>query len=94
MENLETFANALIEAIAKGKQGTLLAVLQARGFSTSEKELATIQRCGDPAQLDAWVVKAMTATSVQEVLAKKPRVAKSQAPKRRNAAVARSPQRA
>jgi len=85
----EGLAEGRTEGRTEGKQGTLLAVLQARGFSTSEKELATIQRCEDPAQLDAWAAKAVTASSVQEVLATKPRRVKSQPTKRRSTAASR-----
>jgi hypothetical protein len=56
------------EGLAEGKRGTLLHLLAARGFAVSEPLRARIGACTDPAQLDAWTVRAATASTVGEVL--------------------------
>jgi hypothetical protein len=86
----EALAEGRAEGRTEGKQGALLVLLEARGLSVSKEERAAIERCADPLKLDAWIAKAATASSVQEVLAKKPRRVKSQPTKRRSAAASRS----
>jgi hypothetical protein len=48
-------------------------MLAARGFSVTADEKAMIERCADPATLEEWIAKAMTAGSVREVLGAKHR---------------------
>jgi hypothetical protein len=74
------------EGLAKGKQEALLILLGARGFSVTAEERAEIERCPDSAKLDQWIMSAVSAGSVAEVLgandalrAAKPRAAKPRA---------------
>jgi hypothetical protein len=61
-------AHGRAEGEAHGRAEALLAVLEARGLSVSAEQLATIRGCRDLAQLDAWLRRALSATSSAEVL--------------------------
>jgi len=89
-------AEGLAEGRAEGERKALLMLLGSRGLSTTAEERATIEGCSDPAVLDRWFLRAVTAGSVAEVLgtnekaqaavkpkAAKPRVAKPRAAKPR-----------
>ncbi len=52
---------------AEGRAEALLTVLEARGLRVSDEARARILACTDAAQLDAWVRKAITITSVDEL---------------------------
>jgi hypothetical protein len=52
---------------ARGEAKALLAVLEARGLRVSDEARARILACTDVAQLDAWIRKAATATSIDEL---------------------------
>jgi hypothetical protein len=52
---------------AEGEAKALLAVLEARGLRASDDARARILACTDAAQLEAWVRKAATATSIDEL---------------------------
>jgi len=52
---------------AKGRAEALFAVLQARGFRVSDEVRARVLACIDVAQLDAWVRKAVTVNSADEL---------------------------
>jgi hypothetical protein len=54
---------------ATGKREALVTLLGARGLAPTAKQKAAIEGCEDPAQIDRWIVKAATATTVAEVLA-------------------------
>ena len=56
----------------RGRAASLLLVLEQRGLPVSEAERARIRQCGDAAQLDAWLRRALTAESVADVLAEGP----------------------
>ncbi|WP_017537475.1 hypothetical protein [Nocardiopsis halophila] len=58
----------LEQGIAKGKAESLLRVLAALGLAVSEAERERISACTDPDQLDSWLDRAVTATSVAELL--------------------------
>jgi len=58
----------LAEGLAEGKRGTLLHLLAARGLVVSEPQCVKIRACTDPAQLDAWIVRAATASTAGEAL--------------------------
>jgi len=71
-------------------------VLGSRGILATAEERATIEGCSDPAVLDRWFLRAVTAGSVAEILgtnekaqaaakpkAAKPHAAKPRAPKQR-----------
>jgi hypothetical protein len=60
---------AAARGLARGKREALVALIGARGLALTAKQQKTIEGCEDPAQLDRWIVKAATATSVAEVLA-------------------------
>jgi hypothetical protein len=73
----------------KGKRDALLALLKARGFSVSAQQQAMVRECADIAELDRWIVKAATASSMDEVLGSPPRLKAARAPRRRTATGAR-----
>jgi hypothetical protein len=60
-------AKGRAEGEAKGLAEALFAVLQARGLRVSDEVRARVFACTDVAQLDAWVRKAVTVTSVDEL---------------------------
>ncbi|MGK4006936.1 hypothetical protein WMF31_30215 [Sorangium sp. So ce1036] len=53
---------------AEGRQEALMTLLRARGLSPSQDDEARIRACTDPAKLDRWIARAVTATSVREAL--------------------------
>jgi hypothetical protein len=55
------------EGEAKGKGSALIAVLEARGVRISDEARARIVACTDAAQLEVWLRKAATASTVDEV---------------------------
>ncbi len=61
-------AEGEVKGEAKGRAEALLAVLQARGLRVSDEVRARVLACTDAAQLDAWLRKAATATSADQVL--------------------------
>ncbi|MEZ4309544.1 MAG: hypothetical protein R3F14_16020 [Polyangiaceae bacterium] len=52
-----------------GKIDALLAILTARGIAVGEAARSQIEECDSAATLDRWVARAVTASSVEEVLA-------------------------
>jgi hypothetical protein len=52
---------------AKGEGRALIAVLEARGVRISDEARARIVACTDAAQLEVWLRKAATASTVDEV---------------------------
>lgn len=54
---------------AEGEAETLLEVLDARGIDVPEDARRRITECSDPVQLKAWVRRAVTAESVDELFA-------------------------
>ena len=89
-------AEGLAEGRAEGERKALLMLLGSRGLSATAEERATIEGCSDPALLDRWFLRAVTAGSVAEILgtnekaqaaakpkAAKPNAAKPRAPKQR-----------
>ena len=69
------------EGLAEGERKALLTLLGARGLPVSAEERAAIDGCKDPAKLDHWIVRAVSAGSAAEVLGTngKPRAAKQRA---------------
>lgn len=63
---------------AQGERKALLTLLRTRGLSATEKEQAVIEGCTDPEELEQWIVRAVSAESVGEVLGtnRKPRTAR------------------
>jgi hypothetical protein len=53
---------------ARGEARALLQILAARGLEVSDDARAQVLACQDLARLDAWLARALTATSVAEVL--------------------------
>ena len=66
------------EGVVETKRDAIFTILEARAIAISEAERATIAACADPALLDAWLVKAATATTATDVLGapSKPRAAR------------------
>jgi len=55
------------EGRAQGEANALLTILQTRGLQLTEEQRQRIVSCNDIEQLDAWVRKAVTATSVEDL---------------------------
>jgi hypothetical protein len=51
-----------------GRAASLLLVLEQRGLAVTDAQRARIRECTDAAQLDAWLLGALTATSVDDLL--------------------------
>jgi hypothetical protein len=62
------FADGEAQGVAKGKAAAVLAVLQARGIEVGGADRETIIGCENHDQLDSWVLRAATATVIQDVL--------------------------
>jgi hypothetical protein len=54
---------------AEGRAEALLAVLEARGMAPDDSTRERIMGCTDPEQLQRWIVRAATMTSLREVFA-------------------------
>jgi hypothetical protein len=69
LDKLEAEAEARGEAMgeAAGRAKTILQVLAARGVAVPAEIRDQVLACTDIAQLDAWVSKAATAETVDEV---------------------------
>jgi hypothetical protein len=52
---------------AKGRAEALLTMLEARGLRVSDEARARILACTEAAQLDAWVRKAVSVGSIDEL---------------------------
>jgi hypothetical protein len=66
-------AEGLAAGKAEGKAQAVLSVLQARGLTVPASVRATVSRCSDQAQLDAWVKAAVTVSKAADLLATAPR---------------------
>jgi hypothetical protein len=62
-------AKGRAEGEAKGEAKALLALLTARGFTVDASTRESILSCTDVEQLERWIVRAATASSVSDVLA-------------------------
>jgi hypothetical protein len=60
-------AKGRAEGRAEGEAKALLAVLEARGLRPSDEARARIVACTDSAQLEAWIRKAVSVASVDEL---------------------------
>ncbi|MFE6310547.1 hypothetical protein [Streptomyces rochei] len=63
----ETAQRLRAEGRAEGRAEDVLLLLERRGVEVSEEERARIAGCTDMGVLDAWFVRAITASSVAEV---------------------------
>jgi hypothetical protein len=59
----------MAEGEAKGEAKALLRLLAARGLAPSEAQRSLVASCTDPAQLDIWFDRAITAATAAEVFA-------------------------
>jgi len=66
-------AEGKAEGEAAGKALAVLSVLQARGLTVPALVQATVSRCSDQAQLDAWVKAAVTVAKAADLLTMAPR---------------------
>ena len=64
----ETQRRSFAEGKAQGIAEALLKILGKRGLVVTEDEQRRIEACSDPAVLDGWLDRALTATSVNELL--------------------------
>ncbi len=62
-------AEGLKTGLIAGKIAALLTILATRGISLSEEARARIKACEDPETLDRWIALAVTASSLQDVMA-------------------------
>ena len=60
-------AQGVVQGELRGRRAVLRALLSARGIVTSEEDLARIEACEDGATLDAWAVRAASASRAAEV---------------------------
>ncbi|MGH7439514.1 MAG: hypothetical protein ACRENE_27815 [Polyangiaceae bacterium] len=60
-------AKGRTEGRAEGRAQAILDILEARGLAVSEEARARVLGCTDTAQLDLWLRKSATATSVEQV---------------------------
>ncbi|MGQ5604187.1 hypothetical protein [Streptomyces sp. EKS3.2] len=63
----ETAQRLRAEGRAEGRAEDVLLLLERRGVEVSEEERARIAGCTDMGVLDAWFVRAITASSVAEL---------------------------
>ncbi|MFJ1674216.1 hypothetical protein ACIODT_04105 [Streptomyces sp. NPDC088251] len=56
---------------AQGRAEGILPVLEQRGITVPDKVRERITDCGDPEVLRQWLVRAVTATSAEEICAEK-----------------------
>jgi hypothetical protein len=63
----EFMRNVVGRAEAKGEARAVLAVLEARGLTVPDEIHARVIECTDAAMLDAWVRRAATATTVEDL---------------------------
>jgi hypothetical protein len=63
----ELDAKRRAEAEARGEAKALLRVLELRGLSVSAKQRERVLACTDPATLDEWLARAVTAESTEGV---------------------------
>jgi len=61
-------AEGIAEGQAKGRAEALVAFLRARGLEMTDVQRDRVFACNDLAVLDAWIVRAAVARSVDEVL--------------------------
>jgi hypothetical protein len=59
----------IAEGEAKGKAEAVLKLLDARGLALSHEKRQRVTSCTDPAQLDLWFDRAITATTAADVFA-------------------------
>ncbi|CAM4168347.1 hypothetical protein NONI108955_12560 [Nocardia ninae] len=64
----ELYAEGKSEGVAQGKAQSLL-ILAVKHFPTGPQIEAKVNSCTDPAQLDQWTRRAITADSIEEVFA-------------------------
>jgi len=57
----------VVRGKVEGKVEALLAILAVRGISAGHEVRARIEACKDAAALDRWIVRAVTAASVEEI---------------------------
>jgi hypothetical protein len=62
------FFEGKAEGTAEGEVDALLTVLSARGIDVPDDARARIAGCTDVQQLQTWIRRASTATSIHEVL--------------------------
>jgi hypothetical protein len=63
------WAEGLAEGRAEGEVRAVLTVLDARGVHVPEKARERIEACTDLERLETWLRRALTATTVDEVIA-------------------------
>jgi len=66
----EAHKSGLAEGAAAAKVGAILAVIAARGLGMTARDRAHIESCRNLVTLDRWILRAATAASVREVLAR------------------------
>jgi flagellar biosynthesis/type III secretory pathway protein FliH len=74
----EGLAEGERKGLAEGERNALRMLLRTRGLSPTAEERAMIEDCTDPKKLEQWIVRAVSAGSVGEVLgtSRRPRAAR------------------
>ncbi|MFD8570085.1 hypothetical protein [Streptomyces sp. NPDC059639] len=67
----QTAQNLRAEGRAEGEARAILRVLDRRGVPVPEEARATITACTDPGILDTWLDRALTAATIDDVLAER-----------------------
>ncbi len=65
----EGIAEGKAEGIAEGKAQTLLKLLHVKGLAVPAELTARVESCQDLDQLDRWIERVLTATTLDEVFA-------------------------
>ena len=64
----ESEARGETRGLLRGKVAALLAILAARGIDVRKEAREQIEACEDEAEIDRWIARAATATSIDDVL--------------------------
>jgi len=74
-------ARGEVRGRAEGRQDSLLTILRTRGLPVSTAEEARIRACTATAEIDRWIERAVTASSVREVIGAKPAAPSNKTPR-------------
>lgn len=70
-------AAGVAEGTAIGKAEDILLILRTRGVSVGVTHEKRIRRCDDPAQLERWLVRALSVTAAKELFEEGPRATRA-----------------
>ncbi len=64
----DTYNEGVADGKAKGMAESLLLLLEVRALPVTEEQRQRILSCQDAQRLEAWFMRALNATSIEEVL--------------------------